>query len=130
MSRQIKSKSRVADFGEVYTNEREVKAMCDLIPEEVWKNIDSKFLEPSCGNGNFVVEILERKLKQCTTPEEVYRAYDSIWGVDILLDNCQETKQRMLSLCPNYADKNKLKLNIICGDSIEIMKKWEKGGAE
>lgn len=122
---QIKTKARVRDHGEVYTNEREVKSMCDLIPKEIWKDIDSTFLEPACGNGNFIFEILKRKLKLCQTEDEVYRAYNSIWGIDILQDNCEETKNRMKELCPKYADKNKLPLNIICGNSLEIMKEWE-----
>lgn len=122
--KQIVSKQRVEKFGEVYTNEREVKAMCDLIPLEIWENIDSTFLEPACGNGNFIIEILQRKLKLCKSADEVYRAYKSIYGIDILEDNCKETKRRMLELCPYFADKEKVKLNIICGDSLKIMKDW------
>lgn len=121
--KSIKSKKRVRDFGEVFTAEREVKAMCDLIPSEIWENIDSTFLEPACGNGNFIVEILSRKLSFCTTADEVYRAYNSIWGIDIQADNCEETKKRMIDLCPEYADKSKLPLNIICGDALEIMER-------
>lgn len=127
MEKQVKSKRRVTDFGEVYTAEREVKAMCDLIPSEIWENIDSTFLEPSCGNGNFIVEILGRKLSRCRNEAEVIRAYNSILGIDILPDNCEETKKRMLDICPDYADKRKMPLNIICGDSLEIMEKWEGG---
>jgi nitrogenase subunit NifH len=58
---QIKSKKRVAEHGEVFTNEREVKNMCDLIKNEC-ERIESKFLEPACGNGNFLQEILSRKM--------------------------------------------------------------------
>ena len=61
MSSQIKSRKRVIDFGEVYTNEREVNAMIDLVKEEAEK-ITTTFLEPACGSGNFLVEILRRKL--------------------------------------------------------------------
>jgi len=59
---QVKSKKRVADHGEVFTNEREVNAMLDLVKQET-ERIDSRFLEPACGNGNFLVEILRRKLE-------------------------------------------------------------------
>jgi hypothetical protein len=59
--RQIVSKERVAEHGEVYTNEREVNAMLDLVKPET-ERIDSRFLEPACGDGNFMVEILRRKL--------------------------------------------------------------------
>ena len=57
----MKSKQRVADYGEVFTAEREVKAMCDLVLQET-ERIDSRFLEPACGDGNFLAEILNRKL--------------------------------------------------------------------
>lgn len=59
--KQIKSKERVAEHGEVFTNEREVKAMCDLVKDET-ERIDSRVLEPACGDGNFLAEILNRKL--------------------------------------------------------------------
>lgn len=60
-NKQIKSRKRVVDHGEVFTNEREVKAMCDLVNDET-RRIDSRFLEPACGDGNFLAEILDRKL--------------------------------------------------------------------
>lgn len=61
MTKQVKSKQRVSDHGEVFTAEREVKAMCDLVSDEC-QRIDSRFLEPACGDGNFLTEILGRKL--------------------------------------------------------------------
>ena len=60
-SSQIKSKERVAQRGEVFTAEREVNAMLDLVKQET-ERIDSRFLEPACGDGNFLAEILRRKL--------------------------------------------------------------------
>ena len=65
LNKQIKSKKRVAERGEVFTNEREVKAMCDLVKDET-DRIDSRFLEPACGNGNFLAEIITRKLAVVT----------------------------------------------------------------
>ena len=61
MSEQIKSKERVADHGEVFTAEREVNAMLDLVKQET-ERIESRFLEPACGTGNFLAEVLRRKL--------------------------------------------------------------------
>ena len=58
----ITSKKRVTDHGEVFTSEREVNAMLDLVKQET-ERIDSRFLEPACGDGNFLSEILNRKLK-------------------------------------------------------------------
>ena len=60
--RQIKSKKRVADHGEVLTADREVNAMLDLVKQET-ERVDSRFLEPACGDGNFLAEILRRKLE-------------------------------------------------------------------
>ena len=59
---QVKSVDRVRDHGEVLTAKREVEAMLDLVKNES-ERIDSRFLEPACGDGNFLVAILERKLK-------------------------------------------------------------------
>ena len=136
MAKQIKTKQRVKDFGEVFTNEREVKAMCDLIPQETWDNIASTFLEPACGNGNFLVEIYRRKLERCQTEKDGLKALASIVGIDIQADNVQESRDRLKQM---YVDKfpnaNEialqmadmiLKNNIMCGDSLKIMEKWEK----
>lgn len=63
MSSQIKSKERVAERGEVFTSEREVNAMLDLVKDECIRP-DSRFLEPACGDGNFLSAILKRKLAE------------------------------------------------------------------
>ena len=62
MARQVKSKQRVTDHGEVFTADREVNAMLDLVKQET-ERVDSRFLEPACGDGNFLAEILHRKLE-------------------------------------------------------------------
>lgn len=98
---QVKSKTRVKERGEVFTNPKEVKAICDLIPQEIWQNIGHTFLEPSCGNGNFLVEILERKLKYCKSEHDISRAVKSIYAIDIMEDNVEESKSRLIELCSN-----------------------------
>ncbi len=133
---QIKTKKRVKDHGEVFTAEREVKAMCDLIPKEVWSNIDSTFLEPSCGTGNFIVEILRRKFALCMTPEDGIRAIRSVWGIELLMDNAVECRARIFKLyaktfpSANADDLTEAiaiaRMHIICGDALEIMKSWEE----
>ena len=135
MSKQIKSKERVSKFAEVFTAEREVKAMCDLIPSEIWENIGSTFLEPDCGNGNIIAEILERKLSRCENAEQGLTALKSIYGIDIQQDNVEESKLRLFDIFIKYFPKAPaitgfevaviLENNIICGDSLEIMKKME-----
>jgi len=103
---QVKSKKRVTDHGEVFTSEREVNAMLDLVKQET-ERIDSRFLEPACGTGNFLVEILKRKL---TVVENRYKknqleyeryaviAISSIYGIDLLQDNVQEAQQRLFDI--------------------------------
>jgi hypothetical protein len=102
-NKQVKSKQRVADHGEVFTAEREVNAMLDLVKQET-ERIESRFLEPACGSGNFLVEILRRKLEvvenryKNSQPEwERYAilAVSSIYGIDILEDNVNECRERL-----------------------------------
>lgn len=133
---QIKSKARVKERGEVFTAEREVKAMCDLVPEDVWQNITATFLEPACGNGNFLVEIFERKLKYCKDERDGLKALSSIVGIDIAEDNCFESRVRLMTMyCKAFPKASEASLllasgilrnNIICGDSLKIMKEWER----
>lgn len=142
---QVKSKKRVADHGEVFTAEREVNAMLDLVKQET-ERIDSRFLEPACGDGNFLVEILKRKLKvvderykksQLEYERNAITAISSIYGVDILEDNVQACRDRLLGIFKkdyihNYKkDYNEefllsaefiLSKNIIWGDALSMKK--------
>ena len=101
MERQVKSKQRVTDFGEVYTAHRQVSDMLDLIPAEA-TGIDTTYLEPACGNGNFIVEILRRKFSMITTKDPwaysilMLRCVASVYGVDIQKDNTLETTDRIV----------------------------------
>lgn len=111
--RQIKSRERVAERGEVFTAEREVNAMLDLVKQET-ERIDSRFLEPACGTGNFLVEILRRKLevvrrqyqkKLGELELQTTIALSSIYGVDIMKDNVEECCQRLLDIvCRWYSE--------------------------
>lgn len=103
---QTKSKERIRDHGEVFTAEREVKAMCDLVKDET-ERIDSRFLEPACGDGNFLAEILTRKLavvrkkygkSHLDYEKNAVLAASSIYGVDILQDNVIACRERMFGI--------------------------------
>lgn len=142
-SKHIKSKSRVRDQGEVFTAEREVNAMLDLVKHET-ERIDSRFLEPACGNGNFLAPVLERKLalvakmykkSQLEYERNVLIAVGSLYGVDILEDNVQECRDRLYKMFETaymsiYKKKAKtsiclsakaiLKRNILCGDALSL----------
>ena len=93
----IKSKARVKEHAEVFTPDFIVKDMCDLIPDDVWEKIDSTFLEPACGTGNFLVEILARKYKRCKGVKDGLKALSSIVGVDIQQYNVEECKARLMA---------------------------------
>lgn len=149
-SSQTKSKERIRDHGEVFTAEREVKAMCDLVKDET-ERIDSRFLEPACGDGNFLAEILTRKLaivrKQYGKSHLDYEknavlAASSVYGVDILIDNVIACRERIFGIwnkeytavCKNdcsdetrEAVKFILSRNIVCGNALTLMCVDENG---
>lgn len=143
MAQQIKSKQRVTDHGEVFTNEREVNAMLDLVKQET-ERIDSRFLEPACGEGAFLTEILRRKLSVVKS-RYAKNAFDyerysvqavmSIYGVDILEDNAAICRDNLFeiwdkeytAICKVQANdecrevvKFILQTNIICGDALTM----------
>ena len=141
--KQVKSKQRVADHGEVFTNEREVKAMCDLVKQET-ERIDSRFLEPACGEGAFLTEILSRKLavvkrKYWKNLVEFERyavlAASSLYGVDILADNTLICRAKLFKVWDEVytavagaraseecrkAVQFILSKNILCGDALTL----------
>jgi hypothetical protein len=118
---QIKSKIRVAEHGEVFTNQREVRAMCDLVENETFR-IDSRILEPACGDGNFLIEILARKLKtisalykgqQTKYESNAFLALSSVYGIDIMEDNVIQCRERLTRFCVNeYKKVFKLRCNL------------------
>ena len=138
---QVKSADRVRKHGEVLTARREVEAMLDLVKNES-ERIDSRFLEPACGDGNFLVAILERKLKTVSSrykskkvdfEVQMLSALASIYGIDLLEDNVQLAINRMFEIaCSCYKDNLKtqpddelqkimrfiLQKNILQGDSL------------
>jgi hypothetical protein len=87
-----KSKDRVKKLGEVFTPAALVSEMLDKLPADCWLP-HKTFLEPSCGNGNFLVAILERKLDMGHPP---LQALATIYGVDIMEDNIVESRKRLL----------------------------------
>ncbi len=144
-SSQIVSQKRVADHGEVFTAEREVKAMCDLVKSET-ERIDSRFLEPACGKGVFLAEILRRKLavvkvryQKVASDYERYAflALSSIYGIDILKDNVDDCREELfkifkeefeaaLKIEPSAEYERAIKFlllkNIVWGDALTLMR--------
>src|ERR1700730_14005631 len=106
----IKSKKRVVDHGEVFTPPWMVEAMLDLVKGET-ERIDSRFLEPACGSGNFLVRVLQRKL---TAVELKFGKSDfekrhygllalmCTYGIELLADNVAECRTNMLEILTDY----------------------------
>lgn len=145
MNKQIKSKERVTAFGEVNTSQREVNSMLNLVQQET-ERLDSRFLEPACGDGNFLIEVLDRKLKvlisqykkdQHEFEKNSIVIFGSIYGIDILEDNAISAKNRLFEkffeIYQKYFRKNTsndfidsikfiLEKNIIHGDALTLKK--------
>lgn len=140
---QIKTRDRVRDLAEVYTHTREVTAMLDMMPD-AFIDVDTRFLEPACGAGNFLVAIVSRKLALVSSRRyRVQESYEyrllrcvcSIYGIDISFDNIEETHGRLRhAVLEHYAmDANTwaptsgfinaldevLRTNVICADTLK-----------
>lgn len=147
---QIKSKERVRERGEVFTAAREVNAMLDLVKDET-ENIDSTFLEPACGDGNFLDEVLRRKLGVCAKrygksaadyEKYSFLACTTLYGVDIMADNVDRCRERLFETweatlgkthrtelydCVARAVKKVFEKNILLGNALSMKRVDEKG---
>lgn len=135
----VKSKQRVADHGEVFTPARMVEAMLDLVKGES-ERIDSRFLEPACGSGNFLVQILRRKLAAVDLKygksdferrHYALLALMCIYGIELLSDNIAECRANLLEILAEYlkieapteiilAASYVLSLNLVHGDALKM----------
>lgn len=106
----IKSKQRIADHGEVFTPAWMVEAMLDLVKGET-ERIDSRFLEPACGSGNFLVQVLRRKLAAVELKfgksdfekrHYALLAVMCIYGIELLADNIAECRANLLEILSEY----------------------------
>lgn len=144
--KHIKSRTRVRDLGEVYTQPREVRAMLDLIPE-AFEHLDTRFLEPAAGDGNFLVAILERKFAAIRQSAHggtdhwyefaLLRGLASTYGIDISDENVREARERMTAVVDaahvlggqpataNFATavESVLMTNVVVGDSLNAADK-------
>lgn len=149
IEKQVISKKRISDHGEVYTGKREVNAMLDLVVQET-ERIESRFLEPACGKGNFLIEILSRKLRvvesrygksQLEYERNAVLAISSIYGIDILEDNVLDCRDRLFDVFQaqylkifkkpaedkcSEAVRYILKRNVIWGDALTLKTVDEK----
>lgn len=135
----VKSRQRVSDHGEVFTPSWLVEEMLDLVQDES-KRIDSRFLEPACGSGNFLRAVLSRKLDTVQSRygrsdfEKQHHALFSlmcIYGIELLADNVAECRELLLKTFANFlaidasselykAGEAVLQVNIIQGDALTL----------
>ncbi len=142
----VKSKQRVADHGEVFTPAWMVEAMLDLVKDET-ERIDSRFLEPACGSGNFIVQILKRKLAAVEVKygksdfeRQHFALYGlmCIYGIELLVDNIAECHANVLDVFADYlnlaesddlygAATHVLSVNLVHGDALTMRAMDDKG---
>lgn len=135
----VKSKQRVADHGEVFTPAWMIEAMLDLVKGEA-ERIDSRFLEPACGSGNFLVRILQRKLAAVEAKygrSEFERQHYSLlalmclYGIELLPDNIAECRANLLEVFADYLNLDQsddmyragfyvLSQNLVHGDALTM----------
>ena len=135
----VRSRERVADHGEVFTPDWMVEAMLDLVKEET-ERIDSRFLEPACGSGNFLVQVLRRKLaavelkygrSEFERRHYALLALMSIYGIELLTDNIAECRANVLEVLAEYLNLTEadelyraasyvLSQNLVHGDALTM----------
>jgi len=105
-----RSKERVSNFGEVFTPDHIVKEMHELLPKREWARKDMIYLEPTCGNGQFLVQAIQKKIDSGLSPEA---AANTTFGMDIMQDNIEESRLRVMRVFRDRT-KGKYLLRIAC----------------
>lgn len=122
---QVKSKQRVEKFGEVFTSQQTANEMLDLLPQEMFE-IHRTFLEPTCGEGVFILEILKRKFANCKKRKDYTTALSSVYGMELQEDNVKICIDNIINLCSEYFKPTKQEIelinnHIIQADSLKVM---------
>ena len=120
---------KIRKFGEVFTPDWIVRDMCDMLEKENPGCFEPErtFLEPTCGDGAFVEEIIRRKFARCKCRTDYTVSLNSIYAMEIQADNVQKTINRMVKLCNEYFKPTKAEIemineHVIQCDSLKIMK--------
>lgn len=113
-------------FAEVFTPQSVVEKMCDMLPDDAFEP-QKTFLEPACGEGVFILEILRRKFARCKKRTDYTAAINSVYGMEIQADNVQICIENVTRLCRQYFTPTKSELetikdHIILCDSLKVMK--------
>ena len=126
---KMSKEERIRKYGEVFTPDWMVANMCDMLEAESPGAFspEKTFLEPTCGDGAFVVEILRRKFQNCHRREDFTTAISSVYGLEIQADNVAECIRRVTALCgeyfkPTMADLQIINDHFIMCDSLKVMR--------
>ena len=124
----MRSEERKKSLGEVFTPTKLVAKMLKQLPEEVWIDTQKTFCDPTCGNGNFLVAVVKLKLVNATP----LQALSTTYGVDIMQDNVDEARERMLVVCEKTCGQQRtlewietVNRNIVCHDALTYHWKFD-----
>ena len=118
VSAETKSNKRVKEFGEVFTPKELVLEMLEMVSNSEWKNKESTFIDPACGNGNFLIEIFIKRLNSGISVED---SLETLYGIDIMTDNIKDCHDRILKyLSDNKIKHNKKKVKTILSKNIVL----------
>tara|TARA_R110002060_G_scaffold31841_7_gene42482 strand:+ start:454 stop:867 length:414 start_codon:yes stop_codon:yes gene_type:complete len=122
----IQSEDRVKNLGEVFTPGWLVNEMLDQLPPELWDDPSTTYIDPACGNGNILLRVVRRKIKNGSSPLQALR---TTYGVDIMQDNVESCRRRLLSEARRdkkqphteeyYLHEDTVKANIRCANTLE-----------
>jgi len=119
MTKLTKSKERVKDLGEVFTPPELVEEMLKHLPAEMWNDHSKTFIDSACGNGNFLVAVVQRKMQSGSSPLQALR---TTFGIDIMDDNVRECRERLLEVSGNpRGGRAVVEKNILRGDSLQML---------
>jgi hypothetical protein len=117
-----RSQDRIDQTGEVFTPLALVDEILDKLPKDVWNPLKT-FCDPACGDGNFLVRVLQRKIDTGSTPTQ---ALSHTYGVDIMPDNVKECKRRLLNITGDTVYRRRIvNRNIVCADSLKYHFKFD-----
>jgi len=139
MTNLTKSKERVSELGEVFTPDHIVSEMHALLDDKVvWEDPTMVYLEPTCGNGQFLVQAVQKKLDAGLSPE---RAVNTVFGMDLMDDNVEESRFRVMDVVVKHMGRGSMPVgslqervlfaiicnNIFQADTLKFLAKGPKG---
>jgi len=113
-----RTQERIDQTGEVFTPPALVNELLDRLPKSLWTDVTKTFLDNSCGDGNFLVEVVRRKIAAGSTPTQ---ALSTTYGVELMADNAEHCRQRLLEVAGNTkAHRAIVDRNVACADALEF----------